>query len=141
MPLILETERFIVTGHDKPHHDRDNGGHSKISPKERFGDRTEMPVDLATELMILTMIVGEAVVKVMKAKGISVVRIHYQDSGNWSYKPSMAKEPHLHAHLYVRSENERHPRGDALFQAFPEALVFPLHNAQNCDHIPKPHGI
>lgn len=125
MPTIIETERFIVTAHDNPHHHRENGGHSKISPKERFADRTEMPVDLATELMILTMIVSEAVTKVMSAKGIPVVRTNYQDNGNWSYKPTMAKEPHIHVHLYVRSKNEKHPQNDPRFQAFPESLVFP----------------
>lgn len=125
MPVIYETAKFLVKGHDRPHHDRNNGGHVVVSPIDRYSDRTEMPVDLATELMILTMIVGEAVTKVMKGKDIPVVRINYQDNGNWSYKPSMAKNPHLHVHLYVRSENEKHPQGDSRFQAFPEALIFP----------------
>ncbi len=83
-----------------------------------------MSTDLATKLMYLTMIAGEAVTKVMKEAGLKVVRINYQDNGNWAYKEPK-KEPHLHVHLYVRTTGEQHPDNDSRFQAFPDALVFP----------------
>ncbi|MBP9819505.1 hypothetical protein KBC79_02080 [Candidatus Woesebacteria bacterium] len=126
MPIIIETNNFIVAGHDQPHHDRNNGGHAKVYPKERFADRTEMPMDLYVALMQLVMVTGEAIITVMRRKGIDVVRINYQDNGNWSYFPSMKKEPQVHVHLYVRARNEVHPDGDKRFQAFPEALFFPF---------------
>lgn len=126
MPIILETSKFLVSGHDHPHHDRNNGGHAKIAPKERYGDRTEMPMGLYVVFMQLVMVTGEAITTVMRRKGIDVIRINYQDNGNWSYFPSMKKDPHIHVHLYVRSNDEKHPANDTRFKAFPEALVFPF---------------
>lgn len=126
MPIILETEKFIVQGHDKPHHDRNNGGHAKVSPKERYGDRTEMPMHLYLAMMQLVMLTGEAITTVMRQKGLDIVRINYQDNGNWSYFPSMQRDPHIHVHLYVRSNREKHPAGDERFKAFPDALYFPF---------------
>lgn len=126
MPVILETSRFLVSGHDQPHHDRNNGGHAKVAPRERYGDRTEMPMELYLAFMQLVMVTGEAITSVMRRKGVDVVRINYQDNGNWSYFPSMKKEPHIHVHLYVRSNNEEHPANDSRFRAFPDALVFPF---------------
>lgn len=125
MPVILETEKFVVNAHDQPHHHRDNGGHAVVSPKQRFEDRTAMPMDLYLMMMKLVMITGEAITQVMRQKGIPVVRINYQDNGNWAYFPQSAKPPHLHIHLYVRSTDEAHPEGDERFRPFPQALFFP----------------
>jgi len=126
MPIIFETSKFLVSGHDQPHHDRNNGGHAKVTPKENYVDRTEMPMELYVAFMQLVMVTGEAITTVMRRKGIDVVRINYQDNGNWSYFPSMKKEPHIHVHLYVRSNGETHPANDSRFRAFPNALVFPF---------------
>ena len=125
MPIILETNKFIVSGHDQPHHDRNNGGHAKVTPKERYGDRTEMPMDLYLVMMQLVMVTGEVIPLVMRRKSIDIVRINYQDNGNWSYFPKTKREPHIHIHLYSRTLNEKHPEGDSLFRAFPNALVLP----------------
>lgn len=125
MPLILETQRFTVTVHDKPHHSRENGGHIKVSPKGNYANRHEMPLEEAASLMHLTMIVGEAATTVLRQKGIDVIRINYQDNGNWAYLPQNPTPLHLHIHLYIRTSHERHPQNDPRFQAFPEALVFP----------------
>lgn len=105
MPLILETPDFIVQGHDQPHHDRNNGGHAKITPKHHYLDITQMPTDLYLTMMQFVRITGEAITHIMRKKGIDVVRINYQDNGNWPYFPSMNKEPQVHVHLYVRSRN------------------------------------
>lgn len=125
MSLILENKDFVVTAHDKPHHSRENGGHIIIRPKQQFAHRQEMPLDLAADLMHLTMVVGEAATKVMRASGVDVVRINYQDNGNWAYKPEINKTNQLHVHLYLRSPQEKHPDDDPRFQPFPDALVFP----------------
>jgi len=124
MPQILETTRFTVVAPDRPHHSRENGGHVVLTPKQVFEHRYEMPLPLAAELMHLTMAVGEALTTVLRAEGLDVVRINYQDNGNWAYKVVPAR-PRLHVHLYVRTTHERHPADDPRFQAFPDALVFP----------------
>lgn len=126
MPIIFETDKYIVQGHDRPHHDRDNGGHAKVSPKAKYADRSEMPEDLYLALMMLVRIAGEAITSVMTAKGIPIARINYQDNGNWSYFPSMKKDPQIHLHLYVRSYEEKHPAGDPRFKPFPHAMVAPF---------------
>lgn len=125
MPLILETKDFIIDGHDKPHHSRENGGHIKVRPKQAFEHRYEMPLDLAANLMHLTMATGEAATTVLRANGIEVVRINYQDNGNWAYKPEFNHANRLHVHLYIRTAHEKHPDNNPLFQPFPDALVFP----------------
>jgi len=135
--IILETPEFVVNAHDKPHHSRENGGHIRVSPKQRFGSRQEMPLDLAAGLMHLTMVVGEAATSVLRRKGLDVVRINYQDNGNWAYKADFNKfnkPPHLHVHLYIRTSHEKHPDGSPLFQAFPDALVFPPPDTDYYDH-------
>lgn len=125
MPQILTTRDFVVEAHDMPHHSRENGGHVVIRPKQKYEHRYEMPLNKAASLIHLTMIVGEAVTNALRERGIDVVRINYQDNGNWAYKPNSKTLPQLHIHLYVRTRNEKHPDGDSRFQAFPEALVFP----------------
>lgn len=124
MALILETKNFIIEGHDLPHHSRENGGHIRITPKMTVEHRYELPVDIAVELMFVTMIVGEAVSDTAEGRGLKFARINYQDNGNWAYK-TVGNRNQLHIHLYVRTWDEKHPDGHPLFQAFPEALVFP----------------
>lgn len=126
MAIIFENDNFVVEAHDRPHHDRNNGGHCKVYPKTKYVDRTEMPEDLYIEMMKLVRITGKAVTTVMRGKGIEVVRINYQDNGNWSFFPTMSNDPKVHIHLYTRSKNEKHPAGDERYQAFPQALYFPF---------------
>lgn len=126
MAIIYQTNEFVVEAHDRPHHDRDNGGHCKVYPKTKYVDRTQMPEDLYIKMMKLVRIVGMAVTNVMTKKGVEVVRINYQDNGNWSFFPTMSNDPKVHVHLYTRSKNEKHPAGDERYQAFPQALYFPF---------------
>ena len=124
MPTILTTDDFIVKAPDRPHHSRENGGHIVIMPKVRYAHRYEMPLNIASKMMHLSQVLGEAFTKVMRSNGIDIVRINYQDNGNWAYKEPVYP-PHLHWHLYGRTLHEKHPRNDPRFQAFPDALVFP----------------
>ncbi|MEI6040514.1 MAG: hypothetical protein WCP93_04165 [Candidatus Berkelbacteria bacterium] len=94
---IYETENFIVESHEKPEIDRLEGGHIKISPKVKVEDRTKLTPKQAIELMRLTMISGEAMVRAMAKIGVEIGRINYQDNGNWN--------PELHIHLYCRAKN------------------------------------
>ena len=97
MSIIYETENFIIESHEKPEVDRLEGGHIKISPKIDVEDRTKLTARQAIELMRLTMVAGEALVKMMASIGIEIGRINYQDNGNW--------KPSLHIHLYGRAKN------------------------------------
>lgn len=113
MTTVYETENFVVTTSERPHVDRADGGHIKIIPKVRVSDRTQLTSRLATELMKLTMLVGEAMTTGLKGRGIDIGRINYQDNGNWGiFRP---EGPHLHVHLYGRAKSATTQRyGDAL---------------------------
>ncbi len=116
MTLIYETENFIVKAVEKPHIDRSDGGHIKITPKIRYSIRQELSPRQAIELMRLTIVVGEAMTKVMNGHGVDISRINYQDNGNWSvFKP---EGPYLHIHVYGRAKS-------AKIQKYGQACYFP----------------
>ena len=117
MAQIYQTENFIVESHEKPFVSRSDGGHIRIRIKdESITDRTKLTPPVAIELMRLTMIVGEAMEKGLNNRGIKVVKINYQDMGNWAYKKG--DKPFLHIHLFGRAL-------DAKKQVFPESVFLP----------------
>jgi len=114
MAKIFESENFIVEAVEKPHVDREDGGHIKISPKVRVLDRQQLSPKQAIELIRLTIVVGQAMTKVMNKHGVDVGRINYQDNGNWTvFKPEGS---YLHIHLYGRAKSAKtHKYGQACF--------------------------
>jgi diadenosine tetraphosphate (Ap4A) HIT family hydrolase len=117
MTLIYETESFVIEAVDKPHVDRDDGGHIKITPKKRVIDRQDLTPKQAIELMQLTMVVGKAMKSAMNQRGIDIGRINYQDMGNWTlFDP---KGPYLHYHIYGRAKS-------AKYQKYGETVYTPL---------------
>jgi len=117
MALIYETKNFIVESHEKPLVSRTDGGHIRIAIKDKsVRDRTELDPKMAIELMRLTMVVGKSLQKVMNQQGVPVVKINYQDMGNWAYKEN--KESYLHIHVFGRAAN-------AVKQPFPESVYLP----------------
>ena len=62
------------------------------------------------------MLLGEAMEKGMKNRGINIERINYQENGNWAYQKGM--NPEFHIHLYGRTK-------DSTTQTWGEALIFP----------------
>jgi diadenosine tetraphosphate (Ap4A) HIT family hydrolase len=123
--LIYETVNFQVLAHDKPHVTRKDGGHIIILPNVRVKDRTFLSPPLATELMKLTMMVGEAMATALNRRGIDIGRINYQDNGNWGV--SRPEGPHLHVHLYGRAKS-------ATTQKYGEALYLPRRQTGFYDH-------
>jgi len=112
--FIYETQNFKVVSADQPHVDRKDGGHIKIVPKVRVCDRTELSPELAYELMLLTMLVGEAMRIGLNRRGIDIGRINYQENGNWGV--FRREGPYLHIHLYGRAKSaEIQKYGDALY--------------------------
>ena len=117
MATIFETANFIIESHEKPFVTRTDGGHIRIAVKDKsIEDRTKLSPKGAIELMRLTIVVGEALQKVMNDQGIPVVKVNYQDMGNWSYKEG--KKPYLHVHVFGRASN-------SIKQPFPESVYLP----------------
>lgn len=124
--LIYETDHFEVVAANRPHVDRLDGGHIKITPKIRVSDRTALAPALATELMMLTRVVGEAMATALTKRGIDIGRINYQDNGNWGvFRPD---GPYLHIHLYGRARS-------ASVQKYGDALYFPHRETGFYDHL------
>ncbi len=114
---IYETKNFIVESHEKPFITRTDGGHIRIRIKDdNITDRTKLDPKTAIELMRLTMVVGSAMETAMNNLGIPVVKINYQDMGNWAWKTNT--KPFLHIHVFGRSSN-------ALKQIWPESVYLP----------------
>ena len=114
MAMIYTSENFIVESREKPHVDRDDGGHIRILPKIKVLDRQHLSPKQAIELMRLTIVVGQAMTKIMNEHGVDIGRINYQDMGNWSvFNP---EGPYLHIHLYGRAKSAKtHKYGQACF--------------------------
>ncbi len=117
MSQIYESENYIVESHEKPFISRNDGGHIRIKVKDKsITDRTKLTPLQAIELMRLTIIVGKALEDGMNKRNIPVVKINYEDLGNWAYKRN--EQPFLHIHIFGRSK-------DAKKQVFPEAVYLP----------------
>lgn len=112
--LVYQTEHFTVEVPGSPHIDRRDGGHLVIYPKTPVKDRTQLSPALAIELMKLTMVAGEAMETALNRRGIDVVRINYQDNGNWGFHN--AQGPRMHIHLYGRARSSKMQKhGEALY--------------------------
>ena len=117
MAQIYETENFIVESPEQPFLPRTDGGHVRIRIKDKtITDRTKLDSEVAIDLMRLSMIVGEAFETAMNNRGIPVVKINYQDMGNWAYKTG--DKPYLHYHIFGRASN-------AVKQPWPESVYLP----------------
>ncbi len=117
MAIITETSNFIVESHEQPFIPRTDGGHIRIRIKDKsISDRTKLDPKTAIELMRLTMIVGEAFEIAMNNRGIPVLKINYQDMGNWAFKTG--DKPFLHVHVFGRATN-------AVKQIWPESVYLP----------------
>ncbi len=117
MAIIYETPNFIVETHEKPFVSREEGGHLRISTKDHsITDRTKLSPKVAIEFMRISTIVGEALELAMNNLGIPVIKINYQDMGNWSYKEN--KAPFLHYHIMGRVLHAKK-------QPFPESVYLP----------------
>lgn len=115
--VIFETENFIVESREQPFLPRTDGGHIRVISKDRsISERTQLQPKVAIELMRLTMIVGEALRAGMNKRGIPVVKVNYQEMGNWAFKNN--ETPILHVHIFGRASN-------AVKQPWPESVYLP----------------
>lgn len=115
--LLYATDNFIACVPYKTHISREDGGHIWIRAKEKyFASRLDLNPTEAIEVMRLSMLISEAMIKGMKTRGIDIERINYQDNGNWAYLKGT--KPVFHIHLYGRTR-------DSKVQTWGEALKFP----------------
>lgn len=119
--LIWKTRSFELRAEEKPLIDRSDGGHIAIYPKKRIPDRQCLTRKQAIEFIRLTMVAGEAMTIAMRANGVDIGRINYQDNGNWSvFSPA---GPYFHLHIYGRAISAR-------IQKYGQSLNFP-HREEN----------
>lgn len=113
---IYETDNYIVFVPKRPHVSREDGEHLVIRPKKHYISRIDLPIPLAKEAMMLTMLIGEAMTNGLKKTGIEIGRLNIQDNGNWAYL--RGEEFSFHIHIYGRVLNSN-------IQKYGEALYFP----------------
>ena len=116
--IIFETDMLLVKRAGTPHVSRSDGGHVQILTKRDIPERRDMTPAESVECAWLTDIVGEAFETAMNKQGIEVVKINYQDNGNWAFFDSEPK-PRFHIHIYGRVW------GKPANQGFPDALFLP----------------
>lgn len=115
-PVIWSDENFEIRLPNRPHVDRDDGGHLVVYPKRDVSFRSELPVQEAQALAVLLQALEEAYLFAMRARGLDMVWLNIQDNGNWSLLTD--KPRHFHVHLYGRCRTEHG-------QTPGQALVFP----------------
>lgn len=117
MSQIYETKNFIVEAYEKPFVSREEGGHIRIKIKdEEVKDRTKLSPSQAIEFIRLSMVVGEAFETAMKKRGVPIIKINYQDMGNWAYKTGTKN--YFHMHILGRVLGAKN-------QPFPESVYLP----------------
>lgn len=114
--IIFETENFKLIAHPKPFVDRWDGGHIKIVTSKNIKDRLDLTPAQAIELAWLTNLIGHAYKNTMIRQGIKIIKLNYQDMGNWFYKDGSQEQ--LHVHIFGRVLGAKH-------QPFPEAVYLP----------------
>jgi len=117
MALIFESDNFIIESNEKPLVSREEGGNIRIVAKDKsITNRSKLTPLQAIEFMKLSIVCGEALMTVMNQMGVPVIKINYQDMGNWTYKNG--ESPVLHYHIFGRVLNVPH-------QPFPESVFLP----------------
>lgn len=113
---LFETENFKVVAHPKPFVDRNEGGHIKVVCKKNIPDRLALTPKEAVEFAWLTSLAGKAFKNTMVRQGVAIIKLNYQDMGNWYYKTGEAEL--LHIHIFGRVLHAKH-------QPFPESVYLP----------------
>jgi diadenosine tetraphosphate (Ap4A) HIT family hydrolase len=115
--MIHETNYFVLTRSQRPYVDRLDGGHLRIFCK-RAGviERRDFTPQEAIDFIRLSSAAGQALEQGMKKRGIDIVKINFEELGNWPYK--YGTEPIFHEHIFGRAK-------DAKTQIFPEAVQLP----------------
>lgn len=115
--IVYETKNFVAFVPKEPHISREDGGHIVIRARTKYYDsRIDLPPKEAIEVMRLTTLVGEPMIKAIKKRGVEIARINYQENGNWAYLKG--QKPMFYIHLYGRTKTSK-------IQKWGESLLFP----------------
>ena len=106
---LLKLSNVSILVPATPLNSREDGGHLTIEPHRIFADRSLATPKEAVELMIATMLAGDALIH-----AIGVEKVNYQDMGNWSINKEDAK---LHIHAFGRHAKQ-------VFQVRGESITF-----------------
>jgi excisionase family DNA binding protein len=114
---IYVSANFIVESHLKPFVSREEGGNLRIRCRHPdIPDRSKFSPSQAIEFMRLTIVAGLALEKVMSNHQVPIIKINYQEMGNWAFK--RGEKPIMHMHIFGRAKNAKHQR-------WPEAVYLP----------------
>jgi diadenosine tetraphosphate (Ap4A) HIT family hydrolase len=115
--IIHQTDHFVLTRSQRPFVDRLEGGHLRIFCK-RAGvkERRDFTPEEAIDFIRLSSAAGQALERGMQKRGIDIVKINFEELGNWPFK--YGTELVFHEHILGRAK-------DAKKQIFPEAIQLP----------------
>jgi diadenosine tetraphosphate (Ap4A) HIT family hydrolase len=115
--VIFETQNFILTRCARPLVSREEGGHMRIFAKRQgLSERRDFTPEEAVEFIWLSSLAGEALEKGLNKRGIPVVKINFQEMGNWAFKTN--DRVVFHEHIFGRAKDSKN-------QVFPEAVQLP----------------
>lgn len=127
--VIYETEHFYLTRAAWPFVSREEGGHMRMFAKrKKIAERRDFTPQEAVEWVWLSSIAGEALEKGMKARGVNVVKINFEELGNWPFRTG--DKVLFHEHIFGRVPGSKH-------QIFPEALQLPARETGFYDKFEK----
>ena len=115
--IIYEAKHFFLTRAARPFVSREEGGHMRIFAKRtEISERRDFSPEEAVEYIWLSSASGEALEKAMNDRGVPVVKINFEELGNWAFKTG--DQVQFHEHIFGRAKGSKH-------QVFPEAVQLP----------------
>lgn len=115
--IIYTTEHFILVRQPRPFVSREEGGNVRIYAKRQdVRERRDFTPEEAVDFIRLSAAAGQALEQGMNKRGVKVVKINYQELGNWAYK--FGDKLVFHEHIFGRVLGAPH-------QPYPEAVQLP----------------
>ncbi|HEV2354451.1 MAG TPA: hypothetical protein VGR89_09420 [Puia sp.] len=115
--IIYESQHFFLTRAPRPFVSREEGGHMRIFAKRpEITERRDFTPEEAVDFIWLSSAAGEALEKGMNDRGVKVLKINFEELGNWPFKTGDPVQ--FHEHIFGRAEGSKH-------QVFPEAVQLP----------------
>lgn len=110
---VYEDKFFQVVSPEFPLNCREDGGHLVLLKKENVRDRSEMTWQEAIDFIRISMMVGQAMYKVL-----GVERMNYEDLGNWGVDKPQGSNMHLH--FFGRAREQTHQIRGSHMMIYPE---------------------
>jgi diadenosine tetraphosphate (Ap4A) HIT family hydrolase len=111
--VVYDDKFFQVVSPEFPLNCREDGGHLVLLKKENVRDRSEMNWQEAIDFIRISMMVGQAMYKVL-----GVERMNYEDLGNWGVDKPQGSTMHLH--FFGRGREQIHQIRGSHMKIYPE---------------------